>query len=165
MEILVKTLLCRIKDEFGGAFPEVPGGEVPFVAVRYFEGDVKTIGQTESCEGVYDLETRFSAITYKVMFWYSEAKRQEGRRSRILRQEKYKEPQVIYAKDDDNVFLLDDKENKIPTGEMTEGEYYFTELFEVDMNHPEIEQVQDSDMSIEDKRMQMIELDVIRRNA
>ena len=167
MEILVKTFSCQIKDEFGGVFPNpnYPNDPLPFVAVRFFDGNLKTTGQAESCEGAYDVTTSFSAITYKVNYWYSEGHKQAGNRSRRLLQEKYKEPEIIYAKDEDNIFLLDDKENKIPTGETTEGEYYFTELFEVDMNHEESIQLQNSEMETDNKRLQLIKLDVIRRNA
>jgi hypothetical protein len=74
----VKVFTSRVVDEFGGVFPNA------ILAVREFSKNTQETGASTDCVGNYVIETEVAAITYKVNYWYTEATKLEGKRSRPL---------------------------------------------------------------------------------
>ena len=72
----VKTFYCKIKDEYGQTFPQA------LVAVRAFSEMSQNTGSSEDCEGEYFINGDTQAITYSLNYWYSDAHKAEGYRSR-----------------------------------------------------------------------------------
>lgn len=78
MTIPVKTLTCKINDEYGGSWPEA------FVAIRAFSKTSQETGYSEDCVEGYEVTSDVEAITYKANYWYTGQTRIEGKRSRPL---------------------------------------------------------------------------------
>ena len=75
---VVKTFFSPDTDEYGGKYPNA------FLAVRAFSESSQNTGKSENCEDDYVIETELETITYKVNYWYSEATKADGKRSRPL---------------------------------------------------------------------------------
>ena len=120
----IKTFISNITDEYGGEYKQA------LVAVRRAYYIPKVSITSENCEDDYIVETELDAITYKVNYWYSEATKVDGKRSRPL---------------------------------LSETENGFTDVFVVDLEHPETEQILASAMEQTDKVLHIIKSDLTRR--
>ena len=78
MNTPVKTFSTPITDEYGGVYP------LAFVAIRAFSESSQTTGITKDCYANYAIEAEMDAITYKVNYWYTDATKSAGKRSRPL---------------------------------------------------------------------------------
>jgi hypothetical protein len=156
---IVKTFTTRVEDRLGWDYAAA------FVAVRYVSESSQTTYVSEDCVSNYEVALDAGVIAYSANFWGSKAMQLAGKTSRPISCEEYIEPKVIYEKDEDGEYTKDERGKMIPTGEVIEGYWGFTDVLIVDLDHLQSVQVLSSNMQPVDKVFRLIELDVSRRFA
>lgn len=140
MTAQVKTLTCTITDRFGridGAFAAVYG------VCSYARSTAKATNTTDG----YKLTNDVEAISYNANYWYNQQTQIDGYMSHQL---KIEEDVPFEAVDDNGVTTQEVKKE-------------FTDIFLVDLSHPEIVGILDSNMEPLERDLACAASDLTRR--
>ena len=72
----VKLFTAKVTDEYGGEYPEA------IVAIHRVRENSERTMESLNCIDNYIVKLEIEAIAYQVNYWYSEATRAKGKRSR-----------------------------------------------------------------------------------
>ena len=74
----VKVFTCKIKDPYGGEYPQA------VVAILDYAGNPVIRGKAKDAESGYEVTNTIEYVSYKVQYWYSAQTKAQGFRSQPL---------------------------------------------------------------------------------
>lgn len=153
----VKIFQAYVENKAGWDFPQAT-----VVIHRVSEASQKTF-DSEDCKGNYVEEISSHIISYSANFWKDKATQAASKPTMPLFDKFYVDAVDVCEKDEDGEDKKDADGELILTGEVIDAHWDFSDIFEVDVDHPQSIQVLNSNASSDDKIFTLIELDLVRR--
>jgi hypothetical protein len=146
-----------VKDKLGW-----PSAEA-FISIWYTEEDLNKVSVSKNGIDPFTSSSSSHVIKYKGNYWGDNQMQRAGLDSRPLAFYEYFPAEEEFEKNEAGEYKLDDKMEKIPTGEVIPEYKEWVSEFTVDMGHVQAIQVKNGSLTGDDECKRLIEDDIKRR--